>query len=450
MSSKENRRWVEEAAANRLNFEPALVSTSHGDFASHYMAAATMAAEERKPQMEAYLQEFAQAYGNESMRDKPFVFYNGLAVIPVHGALLNRFPYAFSFATGYNFIRSQLNAALQDDEVKGIVFDIDSGGGEAAGCMELSDEIREAREIKPSLAIVDSFCASAAYAIGSAATTLVSIPSGVSGSVGVVAMHVNLSKMLENFGVEVTFIWAGEDKIEGNPYEKLSDKARAQIKQRIDLRYGEFVTLVANNRSLSEDAVRETKARTFTAGEAVELGLIDAVAAPSAAIAQFHDSLSGPPSTESDEMTTQATQNHATKAGNTDDKAGSAASEIVDTASVQQAERQRMSAIVNCEEAKTNPGLANHFAFDTSMSAEDAQAALKASSPVQPEKEEPKKEEASAVNPLDSAMAASGGGAGVPAESGEDAGDDKAKGQSNAGFDAMLAVRGESAKPKTH
>lgn len=440
----ENARWQAEAAAKKLNLEPVLVDSTHGDFAAQYMAASTLPLEGRKERMDAYLKEYSQAYGQEAMRDKPFVYFNGLAVIPVHGALLNRFPYAFSCATGYNFIRSQLNMALDDDDVVGIVFDIDSGGGEAAGCMELSEDIRASREVKPSLAIVDSFCASAAYAIGSAANRIVGIQSSVSGSIGVVAMHIDMSKMLENFGLEVTFIWAGEDKKEGNFYEKLSDKAKAQIQERIDLRYQEFVTLVANNRGLSEDAVRDTKARTFTANEAVELGLIDAVAAPSAAIAQFHESLSGPPSTESDEMTTQA--NQADKAGQTTTASTTAAAPVastdtVDVAAVQKAERERMDAIVSCDAGKANPALANHFAFKTSMSVEDAQAALEAAGPAkpaEPAKPEPDKQEA---DPLGAAMGATGGGAGVPASTGEEE-EDRAGQPGKAGSNEMLAALG--------
>jgi ClpP class serine protease len=95
---------------------------------------------------------------------KCFIYNDGMAIIPIHGALLNRFGRSWGFVTGYQAIRSQMNAALEDDDVKLIVFDVDSPGGETAGCMELADEIRASREIKPSLSVVDSLAASAGFA----------------------------------------------------------------------------------------------------------------------------------------------------------------------------------------------------------------------------------------------------------------------------------------------
>lgn len=426
---REHQQWLAESAAKRLNHEPMMVDRTTSDFATHYLAAMTMPSENRKEQMDTWLNEYAAAYGHVAPREKPFVFHNGLAVIPVHGALINRFPYAFSFATGYNFIRSQMRAALEDDEVVGIVFDIDSGGGEAAGCMELAEEIREAREIKPSMAVVDSYCCSAAYAVGSAASSITVTQSSTSGSIGVVAMHISIAKMLEEAGIEVTFLWAGEDKKEGNFFEQLSDKAKRQIQARIDLRYEEFVSLVAKNRSLGEDSIRDTKARTFAAAEAVDLGLVDEIAMPSAAIAQFYDSLTGPPPNEDDdEMTTPnakgekqnqggapSAQQPAAEAPAAAPAAAPDAAAGPSGADIKAAERTRISSITASEAGKANPGLANHLAFNTDMSAEAADEVLKAAGPSAQAQAEQAAGGDGGID-LDTAMQKTGGGANVPAD----------------------------------
>ena len=70
------------------------------------------------------------AYGCDSeMPDeaarKPFVYRDGIAVIPVHGTLINRFNNCWGFVTGYNYIRRQINLAAFDDDVEVIVLDID-------------------------------------------------------------------------------------------------------------------------------------------------------------------------------------------------------------------------------------------------------------------------------------------------------------------------------------
>ncbi|PZP55979.1 MAG: S49 family peptidase, partial [Delftia acidovorans] len=121
-----------------------------------------------------------------SSGNKPFAFSGGFAIIPIHGSLINRYGgYYHGYVTGYNFIRSQMNAALADPDVEAIIFDVNSNGGEAAGCFELANEIFASRAVKPSFSVVDSNAYSAAYALGSAATKMAVIPSGGAGSIGV-------------------------------------------------------------------------------------------------------------------------------------------------------------------------------------------------------------------------------------------------------------------------
>src|SRR4051812_10951656 len=59
-------------------------------------------------------------------RSKPYAFSRGMAIIPVHGLLMNRLNWSASYATGYDFIRSQMNAALADPDVGMIVYDVNS------------------------------------------------------------------------------------------------------------------------------------------------------------------------------------------------------------------------------------------------------------------------------------------------------------------------------------
>lgn len=138
----------------------------------------------------------AYGFGRDEGRGKPFLFARGIAIIPISGSLINRFGQSWGYVTGYNFIRAQLNAALADEDVLGIIFDVNSYGGECAGCFELADEIFASRASKPSLAVVDSNAYSAGYALASSASKMVVTPSGGAGSIGVVCMHVDMSKLM--------------------------------------------------------------------------------------------------------------------------------------------------------------------------------------------------------------------------------------------------------------
>jgi len=241
---------------------------------------------------------------------KPFIFSDGIAVIPVHGVLINRFNYSWGFVTGYSYIRSMLRAALADDDVKLIAFDVDSPGGDAPGCFELCEEIRASREIKPSIAVVDALAASGGYAVASSATRMVCTPSGSVGSVGVYWIHADLSERHKQMGVKYTIFEAPEGgaKMDGAPYGPMSERASREAQERVNKRWDEFVELVVGNRPMDDAEVRATQARVYRADEALALTLIDAVSTPSEAVADFLGELASdePLPTDDEEIMTMA------------------------------------------------------------------------------------------------------------------------------------------------
>ena len=242
--------------------------------------------------MECDDQFLAQQYDGSSDDVHSYELLEGVAVIPVHGTLVQRSGYlsAYSGMTGYDGIRQNFLVALEDPAVRAIVLDIDSPGGEVSGCFDLVDTIYEARGRKPIRAILTENAYSAAYAIASAADRI-SVPrTGGTGSIGVVWMHVDWSKALDKAGLAVTFITYGARKAEGNPYQPLGD-ASERIQETID-EVGElFVGTVSRNRRLSADLVRGTEAGVFQGAAGVSLGLADAVESPDAAFLALLDEL---------------------------------------------------------------------------------------------------------------------------------------------------------------
>jgi signal peptide peptidase SppA len=205
---------------------------------------------------------------------------DGIYVIPIVGGLYHRGDMldASSGAQSYTNLRNHMFAAIEDPGIKGILLDIDSPGGEAAGLMEFASDIKLIDEVKPVWGIANSFAASAAYGILSACSRVFATPTAEVGSIGVVVMHTDISEMLEKDGVKVTFIQAGDKKTLGNQYEPLSEEAQIEIQTKVDDLYETFVALVEENRPMSEKEIRETQAGTFLAKEALGLGLIDAIA----------------------------------------------------------------------------------------------------------------------------------------------------------------------------
>lgn len=305
------------------------------------------------------------AYGlGDARTDKPFAFSNGLAIIPIHGTLINRYGgYYHGWITGYNFIRSQRNAALADPDVTAIIYDVNSNGGEAAGCFELAGEMFDTRGVKPSLAVVDSNCYSAAYALASSADKISVTPSGGAGSIGVISMHIDMSKMLEDIGIKVSIIKSGDHKADGNPFEPLDESAKKEWQGRVDALRTDFVELVATNRGLDPKVVRDTEAMCYNAKDAQAIGLIDSVATPTLAV---QDLLDGPDEGAEEQPGEQAM---------------SFTQEQMDAAQKEAAtaERTRISSILGCDAAKNRTKLASHIAYNTSMSVEEATGFLEAS-----------------------------------------------------------------------
>ncbi|MGJ7192970.1 S49 family peptidase [Morganella morganii] len=228
-------------------------------------------------------------FSRKARKDSGYDVLEGIAVIPVYGTLVQKLgtlrPY--SGMTGYDGIRRVFLTAVNDPEVKGICLDIDSPGGEVAGCFDLVDLIYAERGKKPIHAILSENAFSAAYAIASAADKIYVPRTGGVGSVGVIVIHCDWSQHIKDDGLKVSIITYGNRKAESNPYVALSDEAKAAIQHDVDEMGRLFVSTVSRNRGLSETVIRNTQAACYLAAEGVQMGLADVVASPDVAFQEL-------------------------------------------------------------------------------------------------------------------------------------------------------------------
>lgn len=359
---------------------------------------------------------------------RPYNVEDGILTIPVHGMLLNKVSIKFgSFVTGYTYIQRAFERGMDDPEVHTIAFDIDSYGGEVAGNFELAEMISEARGEKGLIAFANDHAYSAAYSIATASDEIVMSRSGGVGSVGVLTAHIDVSEAMKSQGVRVTFIYAGAHKVDGNPYEKLPDSVKARIQERIDRIYGEFVALVAANRGMDEQAVRDTEALTYDVSNAVDIGFADRVGSMKeelAAISQKAD-LEGYTMATTTQKT-PASQNESASITQEQMDAAVATAKTEGVKEGEAQERARITGILNSDEAKTRPAAAR-MAVNAGMTVEAALASLKdmpeenAAAPAPAPA--PKQENASAPAPTPFASHMSGTDVGADIE------DPKASGQ---------------------
>lgn len=186
-------------------------------------------------------------------------------------------------------IQAELRDAMASEDVKAILLNIDSPGGSAFGIPELAAEIRDARKSKPIVALANMIAGSAAYFIASAASEIVVSPSGEVGSIGVYAAHQDISELEAQAGRKTTLVSAGEYKVEGNPFEPLTEEARAEIQRMVDAHYQMFVKAVAQGRGTTTKTVEADfgQGRMVMAEDAVDRGMADRVATFSQTLAQL-------------------------------------------------------------------------------------------------------------------------------------------------------------------
>lgn len=215
-----------------------------------------------------------------------------VAVIPVRGVIASRASMMTDISSGggasSEAIDQAVKAALADDDVKAIVLDIDSPGGNALGVDEAAARIFEARGTKPIVAQVNATAASAAYWLASAAQEIVVTPSGMVGSIGVYTVHEDVSAALEKLGVKRTLIGAGKFKGEG-VVEALTEEAIAARQNDVDTYYGMFVDRVAAGRGVKSQDVRDGfgQGRVVLAAAAVAQGMADRVGTLDETLSRF-------------------------------------------------------------------------------------------------------------------------------------------------------------------
>ncbi len=225
---------------------------------------------------------------------KAFPQLGSVAVLELSGTLVNQLGSVDPWCgmTGYDGLRTQLVSALQDESIKAIACYVDSPGGEVTGCFDLADQFREAAGEKPVWAIVDGCCCSAAYALMSGATRISVSSTGYVGSIGVIAAHWDMSKFLEKAGVNVSLIFAGAHKADGNEYGPLPEAVRADFQSEIDAVYAQFADLVGRGGRIDAKGARATEARAFLAADAVDQKLADVIQSPSDSLAELIQTVS--------------------------------------------------------------------------------------------------------------------------------------------------------------
>jgi signal peptide peptidase SppA len=221
----------------------------------------------------------------------------GVFVLPLVGIMSQRLNAMDNISGGggvsTDAMGDAFSAAVADDQIKAVVIDVDSGGGSTYGVEDLASRVRAARGIKPIIAQVNSVAASAAYWVATQADEIVVTPGGLAGSIGVYAVHEDISDALAKEGIKPTIIKAGDNKAELTGYSPLSDEAKAAVQDRVDQEYGKFVKGVAAGRNTTVATVKDGmgQGRVFGVDDLLKRGMADRISPLRDTMARFGASM---------------------------------------------------------------------------------------------------------------------------------------------------------------
>lgn len=336
--------------------------------------------------------ELAASYGpgRVTISDNGYDIQNRIAIVPISGTLVSKSgslrPY--SGMTGYNGIVSRVTAAINDPDVDGILLDMDTPGGMVAGGFDAADMIARLRNQKPIWSLANDMNCSAGQLLASACSRRLVTQTAKAGSIGVLMAHSNYAGNLEQAGVDITLIFAGAHKVDGNPWEALPKEVRATFQAKMNAIRQSFAEKVSGYTGISVKAVLDTEAAVYTGQESIDVGLSDELVINTDALAVMREAISNSKVTRSigGQMSVKQTQTVAdtptgSEVATTQTPANPAAVETDGnvTAAVSdavQAEQARIMGILDCAEANGRDTSARALAATPGMTVENAQRIL--------------------------------------------------------------------------
>ena len=297
------------------------------------------------------------------------------AVLPIDGPIFRKANIftAISGAVSSELLHKDIQTALDDPQIDSLLFKVNSPGGEADGISELAGEIFKARGRKPIWAYVSGWAASGAYWLVSAADHIVMHSSGWAGSIGVIATINDDSKRRERDGYTKYEIVSSQSPLKR--VDPATDEGQTVLKAMVDEMAAQFIDEVAAYRKTTAENVTNNFGKGFVirAPKAIAAGMADETGTFEETVARLNSdrrmanvlsvAVSAVPAaaTEAEEVPmAEEKQPDVNEA----------------RASAVAADRARISAILDCEEAKGREKLARHLALKTDMTPEAAREML--------------------------------------------------------------------------
>lgn len=175
----------------------------------------------------------------------------------------------------------EIRAATVDPEIKGIILEVNSPGGDMTSSDEIYNALQNFKARDPSrqiLSLATELAASGGYYVMLPSDHIMAEPTAVIGSIGVILQSLNWKVLAEKIGVTDTTIKSGENKDLLNPFREVSPEQRAMLQDLINRFHRRFFELVQNSRGIAPEKLTQiADGRIFDAQSALENELVDSL-----------------------------------------------------------------------------------------------------------------------------------------------------------------------------
>lgn len=170
----------------------------------------------------------------------------------------------------------ELRKLKDDDDVKAVVFRVNSPGGSAYGSEQIWHAISQLKEKKPVIVSMGDYAASGGYYISCNADTIVAEPTTLTGSIGIFGMVPNFQSVTKKIGVNFDVEKTNDLADLGNTYRPMTEYEKTLMQKMVEKGYDLFTTRCADGRGMTQaeiDAIGQ--GRVWTGAMALERGLVD-------------------------------------------------------------------------------------------------------------------------------------------------------------------------------
>lgn len=202
-----------------------------------------------------------------------------IAIIYAEGTILmGEEPRNLSDQLTPNTIIAELDKALKNKNIKGIVLRVNSPGGSALASAVINNKIKEVNKVKPVYVSIGGIAASGGYYISADAKKIFADKGSLTGSIGVVSLIPNVKELVEKIDINIEELKKGEyADIYSLTNEVTKDKLDKIYASNLKV-YDEFLNVVSEGRDLNREYVHSiAQGKVWLGEEALELKLVDEI-----------------------------------------------------------------------------------------------------------------------------------------------------------------------------